>query len=115
MLIRAPARVLFAREAVDFRKSIDGLAAVVTLQLREEALSGTLFVFANRDRTAVKMLVWDQGGFVLIYKKLERGRFRAPQVEAGADRVVMSPAELAALLEGLDLSGARRLKRWNPQ
>jgi transposase len=113
VLIPTPQRILVATRPVDFRKSIDGLAAVTELVLGERALSGALFVFVNRRRSAVKMLVWDRGGFVLVYKKLERGRFRLP--DSDEDRVVLTPAELAAVLEGIDLSRARRLARWNPQ
>lgn len=112
MLISAPSRILVAREPVDFRKQVDGLAAVCEVQLRERPLDGTLFVFRNRRTTAVKMLMWTRGGFLLLYKKLERGRFAWPPVEV--DRLTVSPAQLAALLEGLDLSQATMLDRWNP-
>ena len=112
MLIPAPTRILLAREPVDFRKQIDGLAAVCALHLREQPLDGTLFVFRNRRKDAVKMLIWTHGGFLLLYKKLERGRFKWPAL--GDDRGTITPAELAALLEGIDLDKARRLRRWNP-
>jgi transposase len=101
-----------AREPIDFRKSIDGLAAVCEVQLADNPLSGTLFVFRNRRGTGLKMLMWTHGGFLMLYKKLERGRFRWLPTES--DRCTMTPAELAALMEGIDLSTARRLKRWNP-
>lgn len=111
-MIPIPARILFARKPVDFRKQIDGLAAVCERELGEEPLDGTLFLFTNRSGDALKALVWTHGGFTLVYKKLERGRFSWP---AGEDaQVRMTPAELAALLEGIDLSNARRLSRWNP-
>ena len=113
MLIPTPSRILIARDPVDFRKQIDGLAAICEVHLKEVPLNGTLFVFRNRSGSALKMLVWTFGGFLLLYKKLERGRFRWPVLEA--DRGQITPAELAALLEGIDLSQARRLKRWNPQ
>ncbi|MCB9758378.1 MAG: IS66 family insertion sequence element accessory protein TnpB [Alphaproteobacteria bacterium] len=113
MLITAPTRILVAREAVDFRKQIDGLAALCEVELRESPLDGTLFVFRNRRNTALKMLIWTHGGFLLLYKKLERGRFRWP--EMSADRRRITSAELAALLEGIDLSRCRRLGRWNPK
>ena len=58
------------------------------------------------------MLVWTHGGFLLVYKKLEQGRFLWPSLDL--DRGTITPAELAALLEGLDLSKSRRLRRWNP-
>jgi transposase len=112
VLIPTPTRILVATTPVDLRKSIDGLAALVDLQLGERALSGAMFVFVNRRRSALKLLVWDHGGFVLVYKKLERGRFRLPHVDG--DRVNVTPAELAAIFEGIDLSKARRLRRWEP-
>jgi transposase len=111
-VIAVPPRILFARRPVDFRKQIDGLAAVCERELGEAPLDGTLFLFTNRYGNALKALVWTHGGFTLVYKKLERGRFSWPSGDA--DRVRMTPAELAALLEGIDLSSARRLKRWNP-
>lgn len=107
-----PRRVLLAKEPVDFRKSINGLAAVCEVHLREQPLDGTLYVFVNRTGSAVKMLTWSHGGFLMLYKKLERGRFSWPQM--ATDRAEVTGAELAALLEGIDLSRARRLPRWNP-
>ncbi len=107
MLISALAGILVARDPVDFRKQIDGLAAVCEQVLREEPLDGTLFLFRNRKGSAMKGLFWTFGGFTMFYKKLERGRFRWPSPDA--DRVTMTPAELAALLEGIDLSKAPRL------
>jgi transposase len=111
-VIPVPPRILFARRPVDFRKQIDGLAAVCEGELGEEPLDGTLFLFTNRARNALKALVWTHGGFTLVYKKLERGRFSWPAGDQ--DRVRMTPAELAALMEGIDLTNARRLTRWNP-
>ena len=112
-MIATPRRILVARDPVDFRKGIAGLAAVCEIHLGEEPLDGTLFVFANRNRKGLKMLVWTHGGFLMLYKKLEKGRFRWPLLQA--DRGTVTPAELAALLEGIDLSNARRLRRWNPR
>ena len=112
MLIPTPTRILVARDPIDFRKQIDGIAAVCEVQLGEQPLDGTLFLFRNRRKTAVKALVWTHGGFTLMYKKLEKGRLRWP--ECSGDRATMTPAELAALLEGIDLSKSRRLSRWNP-
>ena len=78
----------------------------------EAPLDETLFVFSSRYRRGVKMLVWTHGGFLMLYKRLERGRFRWPKLEG--DRGTLTPAELAALLEGIDIANAPRLKRWNP-
>lgn len=112
-MIPTPPRILVKRDPVDFRKGIAGLAAICEVHLGESPLDGTLFVFVNRRRTGLKMLVWTHGGFLMLYKKLERGRFRWPLLDA--DRGTITAAELAALMEGIDLSEARRLPRWNPR
>lgn len=112
-MIPTPPRILVARDPIDFRKGIAGLAAVCEVQLGEEPLDGTLFVFVDRRRRAMKMLVWTHGGFLMLYKRLEKGRFRWPLM--GTDRGTVTPAELAALMEGIDLTNAPRLARWNPQ
>jgi transposase len=105
-------RIFLALEPTKLANGIDGLAGLVTTQFGDDPLSGAVFVFFNRRRNAVKLLVWDTGGFVLLHKRLERGRFRIPK--AMGTKVRLTPAELAALLEGIDLSRARRLPRWNP-
>ena len=75
-MIPTPPRILVARDPIDFRKGIAGLAAVCEVQLGEEPLDGTLFVFVDRRRRGMKMLVWTHGGFLMLYKRLEKGRFR---------------------------------------
>lgn len=105
-------QVHLAVQPVDFRKAIDGLCGLVRNHLEGDPLSGHVFVFHNRTRTALKLLFWDQGGYVLVHKRLARGRFRIPP--ATGSKVRLTNAELAALLEGIDLSRARRLPRWNP-
>lgn len=111
-MIPTPPRILLSTAPADFRNSIDGLAALVQLRLRESPLSGTMFVFRNKTGNALKLLVWSHGGFVLVYKKLERGRFRVPATEA--DRSTLTQGEIVAILEGIDVRDAPRLKRWNP-
>ena len=111
-MIPTPTRILLSTNPADFRKSIDGLAALVELQLREAPLSGTMFVFRNRRGNGLKLLVWSAGGFLLVYKKLERGRFSVPT--SPSDRLSLTPAEVVAILEGIDLRKAKRLPRWNP-
>jgi transposase len=112
VLIPTPARILVARDPIDFRNGIAGLAAACAVGLGEEPLDGSLFVFVNRRRNGMKMLVWTHGGFLMLYKRLEKGRFRWPPLEG--DRGTVTPAELAALMEGIDLTNAPRLPRWIP-
>lgn len=103
MLIGAGLPVYVAAEAVDMRKSIDGLARLVEESLPASPFTGGVFVFFNRSRDKVKLLWWDRHGFWLAYKRLEKGRFRLPAIPA------MTLPELTLVLEGIDLS-TRRLK-----
>ena len=77
--IPSTVQVFLGTEPQDFRKSIDGLAGVVQTHLQRNPMTGDVFVFHNRRRNALKLLYWDHGGFCLVYKRLERGRFRVPQ------------------------------------
>ena len=109
--IPSTVRVFLATEPQDFRKAIDGLAAIVGAPLLRDPMTGDVFVFHNRRRTALKVLYWDHGGFVLVYKRLERGRFRVPHLHASRREVTLSPAEFSAAFEGIDLARAQRLPR----
>ena len=95
-------RVLIATQPIDFRKGADGLAAIAQHVLGQDPFSGTVIVFRARRADRVKLLVWDGTGLVLIWKRLERGRFKWPAVSDGMIR--LSAAQLALLLEGLDWS-----------
>jgi transposase len=95
-------RIFIARDAVDCRKSHDGLHALVRDHFGDDPMSGHLFVFFNRQRDRVKVLVWDRNGYWLFYKRLERGTFRV-LTSAAEKRVEAKRAELMLLLEGIDL------------
>jgi transposase len=105
-------RVYLAAEPVDMRKSFDGLSAATREVLKEDPMSGHLFVFVNRVADITKVLYWDRNGWCVIAKRLERGRFRFPKAAAGAKSVEVEAAELSLLLEGIDLSAAKRRPRW---
>ena len=103
-------RYYLSREPADMRKSYDGLSGLVRQGLGRDPLSGEVFIFLNRRRTMSKILVWDRSGFAIYYKRLEGGTFRFPKsdgVSAEIDR-----AELALILEGIDLAGVRRQRRY---
>jgi transposase len=106
-------RIYFATALVDMRKGIDGLRALVEDALKKDPYGGHLFVFVGKSKDKVKILFWDRNGFVLYLKRLERGRFQLPVVDERTKHVAMEPAQLAMLLDGIDLN-ARRLARWNP-
>jgi transposase len=72
-------------------------------------------LYVVRSRNRLKILVWEPSGYLLIYKRLECGRFRLPsEPRPGARHIEMEATELALMMEGIDLRGARRRKRWVP-
>lgn len=93
-------RVLIATRPVDFRKGADSLAALAKEKLGQDPFSGAVLVFRSRRADRVKILVWDGSGLVLVWKRLEQGAFKWPPIIDGVMR--LSPAQLAALVEGLD-------------
>lgn len=115
MLLPSSVRIYVAAEPVDLRRGHDGLALLVRSQFdREHLFAGHLFAFFGRRMGRCKILYWDRGGFVLYYKRLERGRFRRPQIPEGAASVQIDATALAMLLDGIDLSRVRRPDLWRP-
>lgn len=103
-------RVYLATDPADMRCAFDGLTVRVQHVLKQDPFSGHLFVFRNKRGDRVKILFWDRSGFCLWYKRLEKGTFRFPDSVDSSHEV--EAAELALLLEGIDLRGARRRPRW---
>jgi transposase len=101
IVFAAHTQVYLAVGATDLRKSIDGLAALVTEVLKADPFSSHLFVFCNRSRDKVKLLFWHNNGFWLWYRRLERQRFWWPR-QADEPAMTLAVRELAWLLEGLD-------------
>ena len=95
------AQVYLARDPVDMRKQIDGLALLVQEVFERDPFQSALFAFCNRTRDKVKVLYWHSNGFCLLYKRLEKGRFQWPR--NATDTVLSSGRELKWLLEGLSL------------
>lgn len=107
-------RIFLATSPCDMRKGHDGLSALVQQELGQDVYSGHLFAFVSRKGDRVKILTWDHGGFVLYYKRLERGRFRLPALPERQASVQLESAQLAMLLDGIDYSRVRRPVRWQP-
>lgn len=107
-------RVFVTAAAVDLRRGHDGLAAMVRSEWGDELFAGHLFVFLGRRFDRCKILFWDRGGLVLYYKRLERGRFRPPEVAADGKSVEMDMTGLAMLLDGIDVRRVRRPEPWRP-
>jgi transposase len=104
-MIAADAEVFVGTDAIDLRWSFDILAEIVRERMGEEPRSGALFVFfGGRGRDRLKILFWDKTGYCILYKRLEKGTFRLPEViEPGARSVSIDAEELALMLEGLEL------------
>ena len=114
ILLPRAVKVYFGTQPVNLRKSYDGLSNEVRGVLREDPLSGHVFVFLNRRKNQVKLLIWTRGGFTIVQKRLERGTFTFPQrVRSGASSVQLEAHELSMLLEGMEVS--RTSPRWEPE
>ena len=115
ILLPRAVRVYFATQPVNLRRSFDGLSNEVRHTLGHDPLEGHVFVFLNRRKNQVKLIVWTRGGFTIVHKRLERGTFTFPaQVTAGATCVAIDVHELAMLLEGIDVSRVKAKPRWEP-
>lgn len=99
---------------VDFRKSINGLAALVELDIKVAVFDPALFVFLNRTRNQVKILYWHRNGFCLWLKRLEAERFKT-KPDAGDEAIELTVRELNQLLEGIDLWGNQPHKVLTPR
>jgi transposase len=106
-------RLFLCTQPIDCRRGFDGLCALVKQQLHLEPLSGHLFIFRNRTGERLKILYWDRDGLAVWYKRLEQGTFKLPTLENPLQpSLEISAAELAMLLEGVDLDSAKRHKRY---
>jgi transposase len=99
-------RIFVCREATDMRRSFEGLCGMVRQVIQGDPVSGHLFLFLSRNRSAVRILFWDRTGFVIWYKKLERGTLTLPE-HGEIDR-----GELMCVLEGLDSKTFFKKKRF---
>ena len=108
-------KIFAATSPVDGRKSFDGLSSLVHATFGQDPLSGRRFVFLNRRRTQVLVLFFDRTGYCTVSKRLESGTFRLVRKAAlSGEHIVVDAGELALMLEGIDLAGARQRKRWRP-
>ncbi len=105
-------RILLFAQPADMRCGFDGLMGLV-LRAGEDVYSGSLFVFVSRTKSRAKILTYQPGGFVLWYKRLDRGRFR--MVTTCEQKVELDATALAMLLDGIDLTKVVRPKHWTPK
>ncbi len=112
-----PGRVFLCTLPTDMRKSFDSLAGLVDQHLGQDPLAGDLFVFRSKRGDRLKLLYWDSDGLAIWYKRLEEGTFAFPSADAqrakvGTHGLLIRPAELAMLLDGIELGNVQRRRRY---
>lgn len=115
ILVPRSVRVYFATQPANLRRSFEGLSNEVREVLRHDPLAGHVFVFLNRRKTQVKLLVYTRGGFTIVHKRLERGTFTFPaRIVESVASIEIDVHELAMLLEGIDVRHTHTAARWEP-
>lgn len=106
--------VFLASQPCDMRKGVNGLRALVRANLALDPLSKAVFVFYSRRRNLIKALWFGGNGFVIYYKRLEKGTFPIPKIKPGQTHANLSMQDLGMLLDGIKLSSVHRQPRWRP-
>lgn len=113
MMLPSGVKVHIAVGYTDMRKGMDGLAMLVEKMLLQDPFSGQLFAFRGRRANLIKIMFWDGNGLCLFTKRLDQGGFIWPQLGDHGGRVVLSPAQLSLLIEGIDWRAPERV--WRPE
>ncbi len=115
-MIALPAqiRIFVYRLPTDMRKSFHGLVALTESAVKQDPLSGSLFVFFNRQRDRIKILYWGQTGFCIWYQQLQKGTYQLPAAKSLEEQETMevTRAQLSLILDGIDLASARQRMRF---
>lgn len=111
----SPQRFYLYRHPTDMRKGFDGLAGLVSRALNADPLDGNAYVFINKRRNRLKLLLWESGGFAIYYKRLEHGTFALPSVPSTAQAIELGWDELVMLISGIELSSVKRRARFRLQ
>lgn len=106
-------RYFLFRPCTDMRKSFNGLCGLVSNSLKRNLLSGDVFIFINRDRNRIKLLVWDRSGFVIWYKRLEEGTFELPAIGEAQTDIEIKWSQLVLILEGIQLGSIKQRSRYS--
>jgi transposase len=102
-------------EATDMRKSFNALSGLVRSKLKQNPLSGNVFIFVNKRKNLMKLLHWQEGGFVLYYKRLEKGQFEINFSSESESKIEISHAQLAMIIAGISTRNITKLKRFRKE
>ena len=100
------------REPTDMRKSFDGLSGLVQNTLGRNPSGGDVFIFINKRRDKIKLLHWQGAGFILYYKRLEKGTFELPRYDSSVGSIVLDYAKLVMIVDGLSIENIQKRKRY---
>lgn len=108
-------RYFLYREPTDIRRSFDGLCGLVTDRLGQNPMSGDVFIFINKPRNRMKLLKWEPGGFVLFYKRLEKGTFELPDHLSRVVSQQIGYGQLTMMVTGISMRYAKKRHRFLSQ
>ena len=100
------------RKETDMRKGFDSLSGIIQNELGRQLTSGDAFIFINKPRTHIKLLVWEHDGFTIVYRRLEKGAFEVPQFNPDQACLQISSDQLSFILKGIKLSSVKYRKRY---
>ena len=100
------------RKETDMRKGFDSLCGIIGREMQKQVMDGDAFIFINKPRTHIKLLVWEKGGFTIFYRRLEKGTFEVPAFNLDANSLQMSSDELNFILQGISLTAIKYRKKY---
>jgi len=100
------------RKETDMRKGFDSLCGIIRNELGEQLMNGDAFIFINRPRTHLKLLLWEKGGFTIFYRRLEKGTFEVPAFNLDAKSMQLTCDQLNFILQGILLRAIKYRKRY---
>lgn len=100
------------RKETDMRKGFDSLCGIIQNELGRKLTGGDAFIFINKPRTHLKLLVWEMDGFTIVYRRLEKGTFEVPAFNFDQDSVQITSDQLLCILKGIKLSSVKYRKRY---
>src|SRR6266581_281665 len=105
-------RYYLYNDATDMRKGFDSLSGIVSSAMQLNALDGSVFIFINKKRNQVKLLLWEGDGFALYHKRLEKGTYELPMHDNNVHSVGITSQQLQLILQGISLKSVRKRKRY---
>lgn len=110
--LSAHCRYFLFQGHADMRKGFDSLSGLVSSVMKQQVLSGDIYIFVNRRRTHIKLLHWEGDGYGLYYKRLEKGSYELPTEASENASIILTHEQLSLILQGISMQHVRRRKRY---